>query len=90
MFCLEIVLMSVFLSVKCKFKNTSEGRKFMDVHIFRLHFDLYFPEIVHDVLLVPWFPFRAMGPDYLEQSDMVSCKIICHVVWIRTAISSAS
>lgn len=71
--------MSVFLSVKCKFKNTSEGRKFMDVHIFRLHFDLHFPEIVHDVLLFLWFPFRAMGPDYLEQSDMVSCKIICHV-----------
>lgn len=51
----------------------------MYVHIFRLHSDPHFPELVHDIWLFPWFSFRAMGPDYLEQSDTVLCKISCHV-----------
>lgn len=74
-----MVLMSVFLTLKCNFKNISERGKFMYVHIFRLHFDPHFPEIVHDISLFPWFSFRAMGPDYLEQSDTVLCKISCYV-----------
>lgn len=50
-----MVLMSFFLSLKCNFKNTSEGGEFVYVHIFRLHFDPHFPEIVHDILLFPGF-----------------------------------
>lgn len=62
----------------------------MNVHVFRLPFDPHFPETVHDISLFPRFPFRAVGPDCSEQSNMVLCEISCHVAWIRTAISSAS
>lgn len=62
----------------------------MDVHIFGLYFDPHVPEIGHDILLFPQFPFRSMGPDYSNKEIMVLCKISFHVAWLRIAISSAS
>lgn len=48
----------------------------MDVHIFRLYFDPHLPEIVPNILLFPWFLFRAMGPDYLNQETWLCVKLV--------------
>lgn len=39
----------------------------MDLNNFSLNFDPHLPEILHDILLFPRFPFRTIGPDDLNE-----------------------
>ena len=78
---------NVSLSVKWNFKKVHLREESVWMCIFSGYFLTHIFQRWYMTFIFPWFPFRAMGHDYLEQSDTAWCKISCHVAWIRTAIS---